>query len=79
MLEVKIQETKKITVINNASLLYDEMISIYMKKNGQTFKSRDKEQRLKYNYDNLIDLDYQPNQLQPEQLMLPKWLKVSTE
>ena len=43
MLEVKIQETKKITVINNASLLYDEMISIYMKKNGQTFKSKDKE------------------------------------
>ena len=24
-------------------------------------------------------LDYQPNQLQPDQLVLPKWLKVSKE
>ena len=44
---------------------------------NQTFKSRDKKWRLKHVYKNLKDLDYQPDQLQPDQLVLPKWIKVT--
>ena len=33
--------------------------------------------RLKHDYKNLKDLDYQPDKLQPDQLVLPKQVKVT--
>ena len=64
----KTKETKqkKVTLLKNASLLYDELISIYKKECNQTFKGMDKEWRLKHDYKNLKDSDYQLDQLQPE-------------
>ena len=47
--------------------------------NFLSFKSEHKEWRQKHDYKNLNDLDFQPNQLQPDQLQLPKWVKVSKE
>ena len=64
-------------------MLYDELIKIY-KKYGQTFKSRDKEWKLKHDYKNLKRLVCQPDQLQqsdqpqqPDKLILPKWVQVT--
>ena len=64
----KTKETKqkKVTLLKNASLLYDELISIYKKECNQTFKGMDKEWRLKHDYKNLKDSDYQLDQLQRE-------------
>ena len=70
------RKQKKITVLKNASSRYDELLRDYKKEYNQVFKSKDKERRLKYSYKNLEDVDYQPEQLQPEQLVLPKWIKV---
>ena len=36
---------KKITVLTNASLLYDQLVVIYKKKYGQIFESKDKNWR----------------------------------
>ena len=57
-------------------MLYDELLRDYKKEYNQVCKSKYKEWRLKYSYKNLKDVDYQPEQLQPEQLVLPKWIKV---
>ena len=77
------RKQKKIAVLKNASMLYDELIKIF-KKYGQTFKSRDKEWNLKHDYKNLKRLDCQPDQLQqsdqpqqPDKLILPKWVQVT--
>ena len=43
------------------------------------FKRKDKKLRLKHIYDNLKDLDYWPDQLQPDKLQLLKPIKVSKE
>ena len=55
---------KKKKVLKIAPVLYDELIKIYKKKYGQIFKSKDKEWKLRHDYKNLKDLDYQPNQPQ---------------
>ena len=65
--ETKETKQKKITVLKNASLLYDELVRDYKKEYIQIFKSKDKEWRLKHDYKNLKDLDYQPDKLQPGQ------------
>ena len=66
--------------------MYHCFIMIWLKtikkEYDQIFKSKDKEWRLKNNYKNLKDLDYQPDKvkpdrLQPDQLMLPKWVTVT--
>ena len=65
---------KKITALNNASFLYDQLIDIYEKEYDQVFKSKDNDWRLKHDYKNLKDLDYQPQQLdQPDQAP-PLWI-----
>ena len=58
------QKKKKKNLNKSAPVLYDELIKIYKKEYGQIFKSKDKEWKLKHDYKNLIDLDYQPNQPQ---------------
>ena len=67
-------------------MLYDELISACKKKkkgnNNQTFQSKDKYCRLKYDYKNLKDLDYLPDQSQLDQsqsdeLVPPKWVGVT--
>ena len=68
------RKQNKMTVLNNASLLYDELISIFLKKYDQVFESKDKKWSLKHNHGGLKDLNYQP-----DQLVLPKWVKVSKE
>ena len=45
---------------------------LYKKEYCQTFKNKDK-----HDYKNLKDLDYQTDQLQPDELVLPKWVKVA--
>ena len=58
-------------------MLYDELVKIYKKEHGQTFKCKDKEWKLKHDYKNHV-LDYQPDQpQQPDQLILPAWVKVT--
>ena len=79
-------EKRKIKVLKNASLLSHELNSIYKKEYDQVFKSKGKNGRLKHNFSNLKDLDYQadklqrdklqPDKLQPHQLVQPKWVKV---
>ena len=56
---------------------HEELISIYKREYNQVFKSKDKDWRQKYDYKNLKDLDYQLDQLQPDESMLPKWVKVT--
>ena len=67
-------------------MLYKGLIDVYKKKYVQIFKSKDNDWRLKHDYKNLKDLDYQPDQLQqpnqlrqPDQLQqpIPKWVKVT--
>ena len=53
---------KKLKDVKKASVLYDDLIKIYKKKYDQTFKSKDKDSRLKHDYKNLKDLEYQPDQ-----------------
>ena len=66
---------KKKTALNNASFLYDQLIDIYKKEYDQVFKSKDNDWRLKHDYKNLKDLDYQPQQLdQPDQAP-PLWIQ----
>ena len=71
---------RKITVLQNASLLYDQLVDIYKKEYHQVFKSKDIDWKLKHDYKNLKDLDYQPNQpdqpQQPDQ-SIPKWVKAT--
>ena len=47
------KKQKKITILKNASMLYDELISVYKNKHNKTFKSKCKSWRLKYDYKNL--------------------------
>ena len=54
---------RKITVLKNTSSLY-ELINIYKKEYDPTFESKDKNWRLKDDYKNLKDLDYQLDQPQ---------------
>ena len=70
-------------------VFYDELISVYKKEYNQAFKNIDKDWRHTHDYKNLKDLDYQTDQLQPDQpqqldqsqqpdqLMLGKWVKVT--
>ena len=48
-------------------MLYDVLVRDYRKDYNQTFKSKDKDWSLNSYYKNLKDLDYQPDQLQPDQ------------
>ena len=48
--ETKETKQKKITVLKNASLLYDELVRDYKKEYIQIFKSKDKKWRLKHDY-----------------------------
>ena len=66
---------KKKTLLKNASMLYDELISIYKKEYNQAFKSKGKDWRQTYDFKNLKDLDYELDQLQPDKSILPKWVK----
>ena len=70
---------KKISALNNASLLHDELIRIYKKEYDQVFENKNKKWRLKNDHDNLKDLNYQPDQSQPDQIVLRKLVKVSKE
>ena len=58
-------------------MFFDELISIYKRGYNQAFKSKDKDRRRKYDYKNLEDLDYQLDQLQSDESILPKWVKVT--
>ena len=62
-------------------MLYYELIGVYKKEYDSVFKSKDNDWRLKPDYKNLKDLDYQPQQpdqpQQSDQLMLPTWVKVT--
>ena len=59
---------KKISALGNASLLYNELISIHKKEHNQTFESKDRNWQLKHDYKNQKDLNYQPDQPQePDQ------------
>ena len=58
---------KKITVLKTASMLYDVLVTDYRKDYNQIFKSKDKDWSLNNYYKNLKHLDYQPDQLQPDQ------------
>ena len=47
---------------------------------NQVFESKDSKWRLKFDYKNLKDSDYQPDQpQQPDKLKLLNWVKVSKE
>ena len=64
-------------------MFYDMLIKIYKKENNQVFKSKDKHWRQKHDYKNLKDLNYQPNEIQPDQpqqpdqSILPTWVKAT--
>ena len=67
-LGVKNQNTKtkynKITVLTNASLLYDELFIIYKKKYGQIFESKDKNWRQKDDCKSQKNLNFRLDQPQ---------------
>ena len=54
----KLQSKKKITVLKNASLLYNKWIDIYKKKYKQVFENKDESWRKKHDYKNLKDFSY---------------------
>ena len=47
---------------------------VYIRRNIVRLKDKNKD---KHDYKNLKDLDYQPDQLQPDELVVPKWVKVA--
>ena len=42
------KKQRKIKVLNKASLLYDELVSIYKKEYNQVFESKDKKWKIKF-------------------------------
>ena len=56
------KKQRKKNVRKHTSLLYEELIGIYKKEYDQTFESKGKELRQKYDYKNLKDLDYQADE-----------------
>ena len=45
--------------MKNASLQYDKLVDIYKKEYNHACESKDKDWRLKHDYKNLKDLNYQ--------------------
>ena len=77
--ESKYENTRlsEIAVLKMHQCFIMSCLEAIKRRYNQTFKSKDKKWRLKHGYKNLKDLDYQPDQLQPDQLVLPKWEKVA--
>ena len=57
--KIKITKQKKITVLKNASLLYNKWIDMYKKEYEHVFKNKDENWRKKHDYKNLKDFNYQ--------------------
>ena len=49
---------KKITVLKNASLLYNKWIDVYKKEYEQAFETKDENWRKKHDYKNMEDFSY---------------------
>lgn len=59
-------------------MLYGELINIYKKEYKRTFKTKDKDWRIKHDYKSLKGLDYHPDQPQQlDQLILPTCVKIT--
>ena len=43
-------------------MIYNKLVSTYKKEYNQAFKSKDKDWRQRYDYNNPKDLDYQPDE-----------------
>ena len=72
--ESKYENTRlsEIAVLKMHQCFIMSCLEAIKRRYNQTFKSKDKKWRLKHGYKNLKDLDYQP-----DQLVLPKWVKVT--
>ena len=80
-LEIRNKETnqRKIAVLKSAPLLYEELIRIYKKKYNQVLKSKNEDWMQVYDYKNLKDFDYQPDQPQQPDQELPQWIQSKDE
>ena len=83
----KITKKKKITVLENASLLYNKWIDMYKKECEQVFENKDETWRKKHDYKNLKELSYQVDEVNKADVTekededetdqeLPPWIKV---
>ena len=59
----KTTKQKKITVLKNASLLYNLWIDMYKKEYEQVFENKDENWRKKHDYKNLKDFSYQVDEV----------------
>ena len=59
----EITKQKNITVLKNASLLYNKWIDMYKKEYEQVFENKDENWRKKHDYKNLKDLSYQADEV----------------
>ena len=84
----KITKQKKITVLKNASLLYNKWIDMYRKEYEQIFENKDENWRKNHDYKNLKDFSYQVDEVDKADVTekededeadqeLPPWIKVS--
>ena len=83
----KITKKKKITVLENASLLYNKWVDMYKKECEQVFENKDETWRKKHDYKNLKELSYQVDEVNKADVTekededetdqeLPPWIKV---
>ena len=89
MSKVKIKiQSKKITVLKNALLLYNKWIDMYKKEYEQVFETKDENWRKKHDYKNLEDFSYKVDEVkkdkteeekeeEDETQELPPWIKVT--
>ena len=81
------KQKKKITVLKNASLLYNKWIDMYKKEYEQVFENKAENWRKKHDYTNLKDCSYQADEVNKADVAekededetdqeLPPWIKV---
>ena len=83
--KIKIRSKQKITLLKNASLLYNKWIDIYKKECEQVFENKDENWRKKHDYKNLKDFSYQVDEVNKAEKEdenetdqeLPPWIKVT--
>ena len=81
--KIRIQRKKQMTVLNNASLHYYELINMYNEKYEQVFESKDENWRRKHYYKNQKKFSYQEDKTEKEEdkadQELPSWIKSKDE
>ena len=69
-------QSKKITVLKNASLLYNKWIDMYKKEYEQVFENKDQNWRKKHDCKNLKDFSYRVDEVNKADVTKKKKMKM---